>query len=345
MSGLPKEIETLLILFTVVSTYLTATGIPLLEKFLTIIERIRGNRKQDIECIQSLVKEAQSSNDSQVHYQEYLNRVLFQKCYGISAGEFVRSRLFDFVENYTPNVEWRDIKKAYPYIERRGNRLFIKLKRPEQAFYVMLVAFSVIFLVFSACLLIISSFGNGRESLLVFILGLFCYGMAISFSQFSLPYRSAEKIKPKLAEYQQGLSLTTDYKYVQINDRNVPIIAGTKMRVVELMASMKAYGWRLEELHANYPHLIMSQIHSALAYYWDHKEELDADTEQHYQYAEKLRREAGESPLTKQWQYLEKRPDSWRQQLYIKERRMKASTVWSMAISPSTKRDMKYRAP
>ena len=31
---------------------------------------------------------------------------------------------------------------------------------------------------------------------------------------------------------------------------------------------------------------------------------------------------------TIQWQYLEQRPHPWRQQLYIKGRRMKASTVW-----------------
>lgn len=41
----------------------------------------------------------------------------------------------------------------------------------------------------------------------------------------------------------------------------------------------------------------MSQIHSALAYYWDHKAELDADRGQRFQYAEKLRQEAGESPF------------------------------------------------
>jgi len=28
-------------------------------------------------------------------------------------------------------------------------------------------------------------------------------------------------------------------------------------------------------LHFNYPHLSMSQIHSALAYYWDYKEEIE----------------------------------------------------------------------
>ena len=30
-----------------------------------------------------------------------------------------------------------------------------------------------------------------------------------------------------------------------------------------------------------------------------------------------------------QWQYLEKRPDSWRQQLYLKGRKLRAHTVWS----------------
>jgi hypothetical protein len=41
----------------------------------------------------------------------------------------------------------------------------------------------------------------------------------------------------------------------------------------------------------------MSQIHSALAYYWDHKAELDSDIERRESYAERLRAEAGEPPL------------------------------------------------
>ena len=91
----------------------------------------------------------------------------------------------------------------------------------------------------------------------------------------------------------------TEYKHIQLNQRNVPIIAGTTMKVVELITSVKAYGWSPEELHDNYPHLTMSQIYSALAYYWDHQEELDADMERREQYAERLQTEAGESPLSK----------------------------------------------
>lgn len=92
---------------------------------------------------------------------------------------------------------------------------------------------------------------------------------------------------------------TTDYKYVQLDERNIPIIAGTTMKVIELVEAQISYGWSPEEIHFQHRYLTMSQIHSALAYYWEHKEELDADMERRFQYAEKSRVEAGESPLAK----------------------------------------------
>ncbi len=49
------------------------------------------------------------------------------------------------------------------------------------------------------------------------------------------------------------------------------------MKVVELVTSVHAYGWSPEELHFQYPHLSMSHIYSALAYYWEHKEEFLID--------------------------------------------------------------------
>ncbi len=54
-----------------------------------------------------------------------------------------------------------------------------------------------------------------------------------------------------------------------------------------------AYGWTPEEIHINHRDLSMSQIHSALAYYWEHREELDqaiqADLEFAQNYAKKFR--------------------------------------------------------
>ncbi|MCU0545960.1 MAG: DUF433 domain-containing protein [Oscillatoriaceae cyanobacterium Prado104] len=96
------------------------------------------------------------------------------------------------------------------------------------------------------------------------------------------------------------MSLTaTEYKYIELDDKNVPIVQGTTMKVVELITSVKAYQLSPEELLEIYPHLTLSKIYSALAYYWDNKQELDADMQRRFEYAEKLRLEAGESPLAK----------------------------------------------
>ncbi len=89
----------------------------------------------------------------------------------------------------------------------------------------------------------------------------------------------------------------TDYKYILLDERNVPFIVGTTMKVVELVMAKMAYGWSAEELHLQHPYLSLSQIHSAFAYYWEHKQELDADIERREQYAIQAEREAGESPF------------------------------------------------
>ena len=95
------------------------------------------------------------------------------------------------------------------------------------------------------------------------------------------------------------LTTPTEYKYILLDNRACPYIDGTSMKIVELVTSIHAYGWSPEELHFQYPHLSMSQIYSALAYYWEHKEEIDTEVKRRFEYAEKLRLDAGESPLAK----------------------------------------------
>ncbi len=89
----------------------------------------------------------------------------------------------------------------------------------------------------------------------------------------------------------------TEYKHIVLNEQNVPMIAGTTMKLVELITSVKAYNWTPAELLENYPHLSLSKIHSALAYYWDHQGEIDADIERRHAYVSKLRAAEGESPV------------------------------------------------
>jgi uncharacterized protein (DUF433 family) len=93
--------------------------------------------------------------------------------------------------------------------------------------------------------------------------------------------------------------LETRYEHVVLNNSNVPMISGTTMKVIELAVSHIAYGWSAEELHFQYPYLSLGQIYSALAYYWDHREELDKTIEKQVKTVNDLRSASSESPLRK----------------------------------------------
>jgi uncharacterized protein (DUF433 family) len=91
--------------------------------------------------------------------------------------------------------------------------------------------------------------------------------------------------------------METRYEHITLNEDRVPSIAGTTMKVVELVVEQQAYGWSPEELYFQHPYLTLGQIHSALAYYWDHREELDRDIQRRLERVEELRRTAQPSPL------------------------------------------------
>jgi uncharacterized protein (DUF433 family) len=89
----------------------------------------------------------------------------------------------------------------------------------------------------------------------------------------------------------------TRYEHIEVSPAGVPTIAGTTMKVAELVAEQMAYGWSPEELHFQHTYLTLGQIHAALAYYWDHKEEVDRDIEQRLARTDQLRQRAATSPL------------------------------------------------
>jgi uncharacterized protein (DUF433 family) len=71
--------------------------------------------------------------------------------------------------------------------------------------------------------------------------------------------------------------METRHEHVTVHEASVPSIAGTTMKVVELVVEQQAYGWSPGKLHFQDPYLRLGQINSALAYSWDHREELHCD--------------------------------------------------------------------
>jgi uncharacterized protein (DUF433 family) len=87
----------------------------------------------------------------------------------------------------------------------------------------------------------------------------------------------------------------TTYEHIVLNEKRVPMIEGTTMKVEELVLDHLAHGWSPQELHFQHPYLKLGQIYSALAYYWDHREEMNQGIKKGLDYVDQLRQEQGPS--------------------------------------------------
>ena len=92
-------------------------------------------------------------------------------------------------------------------------------------------------------------------------------------------------------------SVQTSYEHIVLGERGIPLIAGTTMKVIELVVEKLAYGWSAEELFFQHPDLSLGQIYSALAYFADHQAEFEKDIENRLELSIKLERDAGTPPL------------------------------------------------
>lgn len=71
------------------------------------------------------------------------------------------------------------------------------------------------------------------------------------------------------------MTMTSTY-HVTTDDRGVAWLDDTNVKVIEVAADHLAHGTSPEEMHLQYPHLSIAQICAGLAYYYDHRTELDA---------------------------------------------------------------------
>jgi uncharacterized protein (DUF433 family) len=89
---------------------------------------------------------------------------------------------------------------------------------------------------------------------------------------------------------------TVAYAHIECNAEGEPIIAGTRIKVRTIALDRIAYGRDAEEIQRHHPDLSLGQIHSALAYYYDHQQEMDREIAESRQLVEALRAAQGGSP-------------------------------------------------
>lgn len=96
--------------------------------------------------------------------------------------------------------------------------------------------------------------------------------------------------------------------HIVLDDSGVAWIDGTSAKVKELVLEKLCYGWSPEELHRQHPHIPLASIHAALAYYYDHQKDMDAEMERDHQEVQAMRAAAGEPPFVKRMRATGKLP-------------------------------------
>ncbi|MGI8966894.1 MAG: DUF433 domain-containing protein [Limisphaerales bacterium] len=92
--------------------------------------------------------------------------------------------------------------------------------------------------------------------------------------------------------------IATEIKnHIHLDKNGVAWIDDTNTKVIEVVLDKLVQGWSAEEIHFQHPHLSLAQIHAALAYYFDHQEELDKKIEKDFREVERLRKLFPESPI------------------------------------------------
>ncbi len=101
---------------------------------------------------------------------------------------------------------------------------------------------------------------------------------------------------------------TTQYAHIALGHGKVPMLAGTEIKVIEVAQDHVVYGWDAEEIRRQHPHLNLGQIHSALAYYYDHQAELDGEMQRRFEMAEGIRAKLGDGPVSEKLRAQGRRP-------------------------------------
>lgn len=91
--------------------------------------------------------------------------------------------------------------------------------------------------------------------------------------------------------------LTVLNTLIELDENGVAWIGGTRVKVIEVATDKLAHGSSPEEMHFQYPHLSLAQIHAALAYYYEHQAEFDAEIIRRANWAMALAEQAKSSPL------------------------------------------------
>ena len=68
-----------------------------------------------------------------------------------------------------------------------------------------------------------------------------------------------------------------------------PIIEGTRTRIIDIAIEYEILGHSPDEIISSHPHLNLPQVHDALSFYYENRDELDQKAEQDQEFITRLK--------------------------------------------------------
>jgi uncharacterized protein (DUF433 family) len=68
-----------------------------------------------------------------------------------------------------------------------------------------------------------------------------------------------------------------------------PIVEGTRTRVIDIAIEYEMLGHSPDEIISSHPHLNLPQVHDALSFYYENRDELDQKLEQDHEFIMRLK--------------------------------------------------------
>jgi uncharacterized protein (DUF433 family) len=87
------------------------------------------------------------------------------------------------------------------------------------------------------------------------------------------------------------LQTRNEHPYVSIDPKicnGNPVIAGTRIRIVDVVIEYEYLNRSPDEIISAHPHLKLEQIHDALSYYYENRAEIDKKIKDDKQFIESL---------------------------------------------------------
>jgi uncharacterized protein (DUF433 family) len=97
-------------------------------------------------------------------------------------------------------------------------------------------------------------------------------------------------------------------EHIVLDDNGIARIAGSRIKVNQLVLCKLLNGWGPEEIKTQYPHLSLAEIHAAFAYYYDHQTEIETEIERESKMADELEEQLSPSPTAAKLRAMGKLP-------------------------------------